>query len=268
MSEGTKTTVLGEEMSTEGNNPQATTDNQSMADQSSQEDYLSLYVGEGKKYSTVEEAAKALAKKAINADKHIEKIQQENEQLRQEQLKAKSVDDILAALNKEEQQKEPEQVVVNQDQPEGLSVDNLDSWYEQRKAQEAKEAEEAKKVETIKANQNKAWELLSSKVEGLDNAKEVVKQYIGKDPSKADIVNNLGSSDPEAFVKFILAVKQDGVQYSSDDGTVNMPAMPDQGLTWSKVKQMEKDNPKLKKDRKWAAKISIASQQNPNFFNQ
>lgn len=58
------------------------------------EDALKALVGEGQKYTSVEELAKA----ALHAQKHIEKLEQEAKELRDQTLKAKGVDDILAAL--------------------------------------------------------------------------------------------------------------------------------------------------------------------------
>ena len=43
-------------------------------------DYLSEYVGEGKQFASIEEAAKALAKKAKHADAFIETLKNEKEE--------------------------------------------------------------------------------------------------------------------------------------------------------------------------------------------
>lgn len=58
------------------------------------EDALKHMVGEGAKYATVEDLAKA----ALNGQVHISKIEQENATLRDSTDKAKGIDDILAAL--------------------------------------------------------------------------------------------------------------------------------------------------------------------------
>ena len=57
-------------------------------------DALKSLVGEGQKYTTVEELAKA----ALHGQKHIARLEQEAATLRDSSLKAKGVDDILAAL--------------------------------------------------------------------------------------------------------------------------------------------------------------------------
>lgn len=58
------------------------------------EDALTLLVGEGKKYATPAELAKA----TLNGQNHIQTLEQENATLRDSATKAKGVDDILAQL--------------------------------------------------------------------------------------------------------------------------------------------------------------------------
>lgn len=65
------------------------------------EEALKHMVGEGAKYATIEDLAKA----ALNGQVHISKIEQENASLRDTSDKAKGIDDILAAL-KGQQHKE------------------------------------------------------------------------------------------------------------------------------------------------------------------
>ena len=63
---------------------------------------LEHMVGEGKKYATAEDLAKA----ALNGQVHISKIEQENLDLRNSSDKAKGIDDILAALKGQQHQEE------------------------------------------------------------------------------------------------------------------------------------------------------------------
>ncbi len=257
MSEETVTTVLGEEIKPAGDN-QTNVDNQNIADQANDTDYLANFVGEGKQYSTVEEAAKALAKKAVNADQFIETLKQEKLALEQKASEGKTVDDIIAALNKEQVPDTTTQTDTNETVPQGLTVDKLEEWYVQREAKKAEAATTQAAVDAINTNQKKAWEHLSkSEAEGgygsLENAKLAINKYVGNDPAKAEVVNNLGGYDPEGLSKFLKAtVQTEAVNFSSDEGVVNTPSYGQTGaLTWEKVKAAERENPKLKRDRKW-----------------
>jgi len=112
----------------------------------------------------------------------------------------------------------------------------------------------------IKTNQQKAWDLLSKPEAfgSIENAKLAISKYIGDDNSRADIINKLGGYDPAGLSTFLKAnTTATNVSFSDDDGAISMPITQSTGkLTWDKVKAAEKENPKLKKDRKWQAFVS------------
>lgn len=58
------------------------------------EGFKSMYVGEGKKYANEEEAFKGLH----NANEHLSKLEAENAELREQASKAKTADELLAAI--------------------------------------------------------------------------------------------------------------------------------------------------------------------------
>jgi len=66
---------------------------------------VTLLVGEGRKYKTVEDLAKAY----INADEFLEKLKGENETLRQEVRKGKTLDEVLERLKEQPSQSAPDQ---------------------------------------------------------------------------------------------------------------------------------------------------------------
>jgi len=66
-----------------------TADNNTLSD-----NFKDMYVGEGKKYATEEDAFKGLH----NAQEHLSKLEQENAQLREVAQKAKTTEELLAEL--------------------------------------------------------------------------------------------------------------------------------------------------------------------------
>ena len=85
------------------------------------EDSLKLLVGEGKKYLTVEDMAKA----TIHGQSHITKLEQEATTFRDAQTKQTSIDDILAAIkggNTNQQQQDD-----NQQQTDQSNTDSRDN---------------------------------------------------------------------------------------------------------------------------------------------
>ena len=70
-------------------------DKQEQSQNKSAQEIFEELVGEGKKYSSVEDLAKAY----FHADRHIHQLERENESYREQVQKAATVDDILARLN-------------------------------------------------------------------------------------------------------------------------------------------------------------------------
>lgn len=95
---------------------------------------LEHMVGEGKKYATAEDLAKA----ALNGQVHISKIEQENADLRNSSDKAKGIDDILAALKGQQSPTSPtEQQPPADQQPPAASdepsvADQIKAAFAQR----------------------------------------------------------------------------------------------------------------------------------------
>jgi len=115
------------------------------------EDALKHMVGEGAKYATVEDLAKA----ALNGQVHISKIEQENATLRDSTDKAKGIDDILAALKGTQHKDEDDGNHQHADQHDKdgsneVSVaDQIKAALEQRDANTVNKAEDANVVMVI-----------------------------------------------------------------------------------------------------------------------
>jgi hypothetical protein len=234
-------------------------------------------IGEGRKYATPEDALKALVKKAAHQDTFIETLKLENqgtqrdvENLQAKLAEAKKLDDLMAALvgtgaaPDGDDDKPP--APANQVDLQKLVKDALN-------AEKAAEAEQLSRAQR-QANQDKAFQLLAA-TEGFGseaNAKLAIRKYVGEDKARADLLNRMGESQPEAVAAFLkLQLKDDQTLPGTGDTRFNPGSEPvsrKEQLTWSKVKQIKKDNPALYKSRQFQMRIHAAAAANPNFLNE
>lgn len=251
-------------------------------DNISYEAFVQENVGEGKKYGTVEQAIEALAKKAAHADTFIETlklekqgVETEKEQLAARLAEAKKIDDLMAVLapdpdassgNNAQQNGndgDDQGQQVTQEQLQGMVRDMLQA----EKQAELENQGKQKKAE----NQNKAWESLKQAYGSEKGAKDAIKKYVGTDKSKADIINRMGEATPEAVAEFLKLHVKPGEAVSgvgNTDLNVGEDFNPNKGLlTWKKVQEIRKNDPKLYKDRKFQLQIHKAAASNPHFWN-
>lgn len=200
--------------------------------------YIAAFVGEGKQYTTVDEAAEALAKKALNADKHIETLITEKktveQQLQEERAKGKSIEEVLAAIN---DTKEPVQMQQTQQQQEAnnLTIEDVANYL--------KEQQTATSREQAKAS---AWDKLASEdVFGdLDKAKIAVAEYIKDNPARKAVVDTLAVSDHSELIR-ILKPEGKKVVFSETQEGFKFEGLPSGKLTWEIAQEVRKKDPKL-----------------------
>lgn len=126
-------------------------------------------VGEGKKYSTVEDLAKAY----LHADNHIKKIESENNDLRIKTEAAKSVDDILAGLKGTTENTDSSHTTPTQDPDNGVKEEvDLEKLLEQKLAERDQQSQAAtnKKmvIDALSAKYgNRAGEVFEAKAQEL-----------------------------------------------------------------------------------------------------
>lgn len=219
-------------------------------------DILAELVGEGKKYKTTEELAKA----KLHADKHIETILAEKRELEEKYSSAitasKTVDDLLAALDKKPEPK-PMQT------PSGsasLSQEEIKSMIsnELSSVQQRNEAERTKQ---------EVFGKLTSTFGSLDAARSAIAAYAGGNTTKLTALDALLVADFDNAVT-LIRTKADGASFSdsvTSTRRVTSPSSPS-GLTWSKCEQVRKENPKLYRSREFQVEMHNASSFNPNFM--
>lgn len=143
---------------------------------------LAMLVGEGRKYKTVEE----LAKGYVNADEHIEVLKSDNEKLKQEAAKGKTINEVLERI---EQSRKPAGDTTS-GSAKGVSVEDIERLVDARLT--GRET-----ALTRSANIGKAEAALSAKYG--DKAKEVYAQKADT-PAKRRALNELAAIDPDMFV--------------------------------------------------------------------
>jgi hypothetical protein len=214
---------------------------------------LEELVGDGKKYKTVEELAKAYK----NADQFIETLKTEKrtaeEQYHDAISKSKSIEEILAALN------ETKTTIVEKPTQ---TQEPVDVKGEVAKVMAEREAAAAKK-----ATADASWLKLATLYGDLDKARVAVTEYVGGDPVKAKLIETLGSTNPDEMVKFMSSMKGP-VETFTDDGSGSQadPNGIPAALTWKLAKDIKKNNPRLFNSMKFQTALHSAAASNQDFY--
>ena len=203
------------------------------------EDFRSKLVGEGRKYKSDNDLAKAY----INADLHIRELQDKlDDQDAQKQL----MNEVLTRLRNK-----ADNVQDDGDDTRGTEPPAKRPEVKPENVAEAvKQALELeRKADTAKSNTAKAFELIMAHFNGNrdEAAKAVNASWKGKKELK-EVLDRLAATDPESAVKFVL-----GTNVSNPNQAPNVPGLdkvssPDvvvdmNSLTWAQAKEVRKKNP-------------------------
>jgi hypothetical protein len=124
---------------------------------------------------------------------------------------------------------------------QNLSVDEVIAEFEKR-------SQEKQKAEAQQNRIKSTWEKLGSQeVFGdLEKAKIAVATYIGNDPNRKSLVDQMAIADPDGLIT-LLKQNKAVVTFSEDHSTQSSETTtaPTGKLTWEVAKQIRKDNPKL-----------------------
>lgn len=182
-------------------------------------------VGEGQKYKTPEDLAKAYT----NADQFIETLKEENRKLREQAASAKTIDEVLERMSKQN-------VAPEDDNPPvaGITPDVVQQLVE--KTLEGREAAKSKMDNLLKADS-----LMKEKFG--EKAAEVFKQRAST-PEKAKILMELAANDPVDFVNMF------GGQVSLPSNNIDTGSM-----NTTSVASNGGDRSKIAGTKEWAAKV-------------
>jgi len=219
----------------------------------SAEDSLKLLVGEGAKYATVEDMAKA----HLHGQNHITKLESEATTFKDAQAKQTSIDDILAAIKAgkdDQQQSDDNQIQADQHDKRSEQVDIVQTVKDALAAQTA-QTNATSNVTLVKDTLAKALG---------DNAGSVYSK-VGNDLG-VDL-DKLSEQSPEAVIKLVTGQQPAGRTSGLPGSTVNQQPQDLGGeLTRSKINAMYK-NKELTRDAKFRLEHSQALKLGSRYFD-
>lgn len=202
-------------------------------------DYLSEYVGEGKKFASAKELARAKAE----SDAHIARIEAENKAYREKMMQSKSVEDLMDQINERlstNRQDPPNHGGENEPEKTGTSVspDDLDAMISEKLTQKQKADQE-------KANTNWVMSQLQQKY-GADYGKRVQAAAQDLGMTKEDMTL-LAAQKPKAFMKLVTDSQPTGNQrtFNTPDNRVNTQVGNTSGVkNYAYYRNLRKSDPK------------------------
>lgn len=158
---------------------------------------LEDFVGEGKKYKSTDDVAKAIVEK----DTFIQRLQNENAEMRKTMTSADKTQEILdrlETLKTATAEHQPEPQVVERVEHIGITNEDVEKLLEQRERRQ----QAVRNVETVKAELIKTYgpnygSTLKSMAEGMG----VTPEYL----------EGIAASSPAAFLRLVAPPKSDGV---------------------------------------------------------
>ena len=187
-------------------------------------DLFPALVGDGQKYKTPEDLAKAYS----NADQFIEQLKEENRKLREQASSAKTIDDVLERMSK--QSEVPE---YNNSPAQEFNPEIVQQLVE--KTLSSREKTQRKTDNLLKADK-------LMKDQFGDKAMEVFKQRANTE-DKLRIMMDLAATDPVEFVSLFAGTPS--VTNNMDTGSMNTTSVPSTGGNRANVEGT----------KEWAAKI-------------
>ena len=177
----------------------------------------------GDREYTIETAAK----KIENADAHIRKIEEENAQMREQLAKAKSIEDVMNAMNQNKQSTQQQTPPVQAEDLTSLIEGILTTSMQKRTAQQNLERVED---EMKKAFGDKAEDVYKAKREALGFS--------------AQTMQTLASENPRGFMQLFAseAPEQVAAPTQGSGNSENLGTGPKKG-TYAFYQQLKKDNP-------------------------
>lgn len=229
-------------------------DNQNTAPASATTDstLFTALVGETQKYKTAEDLAKAYT----NADQFIETLKEENRKLREQVASAKTIDEVLERMSKQESAPEADNPPA-----QGITPDVVQQLVE-------KTLEGRKQQETKTGNLLKADALMKEKFG--DKAEQVFKQRAST-PEKAKILMELAATDPNEFVSLFAGVPAPANHM--DTSSFNTTSVASNGGDRSKIEgtkewasKVRKENPTLYWSQDFQYKLQQTVSKNPTLY--
>ena len=209
-------------------------------------------VGENQKYKTADDLAKAYN----NADQFIETLKEENRKLREQVASAKTIDEVLERMSRQEVTPEEDNPTVREITPDYVQQ-LVEKTLEGRKQQEYKSN-----------NLLKADALMKEKFG--EKAADVFKQRASS-PEKQRILMELAATDPNEFVALFSGVV--APSNNLDTSSFNTTSVASRGSDRSKVEgtkewaaKVRKEDPQTYWSQEFQYKLQQTVSKNPTLY--
>lgn len=223
---------------------------------SNPDNYFETLVGEGKKYSTQEELAKA----NFHGTLHIKELTEKLDNFRGER---ETLNEVITELRSNNERGGQEPVTPQRD-----NAVNADNQLELQKTVETavssvlttKEREQREAV-----NLGLALQKLTTLYGSEQAALAAIRNFQGENHIRQDMVDNLGKSDPDALVILIKGaqpVKQVSPNTPGMDGGETGAALPNTAglpITWSEATRIRQEQPRVYKTAEFRRKLEQAA---------
>jgi len=225
-------------------------------DTQTQSEMVAALVGEGKKYKTVDDLAKAY----VNADDFIEQLKAENRELKEKVVATKTIDDVLERL-KQQQSQSVDQPTNGSIAPSDLArlVEQTVTGMETKKQRESNLLKADAKMKEVFGE--KAAEKFAE-VAATPDLKRVYMELASVDPDKfvslfagTNVLKNTASADASGGVNTT-------VNYSSTNqgGRVNTPG------TKEYFDNVRRTNPSVYYGQEFQLKMDSSVRSNPDLY--
>jgi len=218
-------------------------------DKDQKEEFLDNLVGEGKKYSSANDLAKAYH----HANLHIDELKSDLDEYKGGKELLNEVLDEIRNSNPEESTPIaaiPQASVETQIQTEDVAKLVSDEFLKKEK------------VTLERENVQTSFEKLTAIYGSESNAKAAVAKTIGDDAHIKDTIDRLSLSSPDAMVKFITGVTPANPLVEGNTPGVDAslaPIIGAGGLTWAQCREIRKDNPKKYASAEFRQSIEAAA---------
>ena len=197
-------------------------------------DYLSMLVGDGKKYKDVTELAKAYH----NADRHIRELRDD---LETKEAERTSINEVLEEIRKGKNKEEDQNPPVDNASGNGLTEEKIAELMDARLTQRDRNA-------IAQSNVDNSIAKLSEIYGSRSAAMKAVNQSTKGNEEVERILDDLSKTDVEATVAFVTArVPVSEVRTNTPGSGVDAvhagPGLPEGIITWTYARKLRKENP-------------------------
>ena len=223
--------------------------------ESTGQNYLDTFVGDGKKYSSAEDLAKAYS----HADRHIVTLE---DKLDETQDTNKILNEVLSELRKEEPTTEEEAPGT---EPAASSDTVRDEGVDDKIA---KALERNELIKQAKVNSAATMQLLVSHYGTKGDTITAIKTLVGEDTVLRNTIDHLGNTNPQmAFraitgqdvPKTIPGPNTPGMNKEPSDPIAVKPAGIKTNLTWKEAMKLRKEDPRKYKSPKFQKELVDAA---------